>query len=197
MKPWQLEHRSERTLKIAIINDYVSQAQAVLASAPDSIDAQQSAEHLLSQALAVRPNDPTFCSNSSLPKPYIQAVSDFTSSKWDSVIDQLEYVVGQQAGYASGTALQTLYDAYIARGSDYVASGEYSLALDDFQRSAVLAQQLSDSAPLSFEAQIMIGEAQGLLKPLPTGRANLPGCFEYDRLASSASLDYKAHSPIA
>ena len=62
-----------------------------------------------------------------------------------------------------GTALQTLYDAYIARGSDYVASGEYSLALDDFQRSAVLAQQLSDSAPLSFEAQIMIGEAQGLL----------------------------------
>jgi nucleoid-associated protein YgaU len=35
--------------------------------------------------------------------------------------------------------------------------------LDDFQRSAVLAQQLSDSAPLGFEAQVMIGEAQGLL----------------------------------
>jgi LysM repeat protein len=72
-------------------------------------------------------------------------------------------VVGQQAGYANGTALQTLYDAYIARGSDYIASGEYALALEDFQRAAVLAQQLPDSAPLSFEAQIMIAEAQGLL----------------------------------
>jgi LysM repeat protein len=79
------------------------------------------------------------------------------------VIQELEYVIEQQAGYASGTALQTLYDAYIARGSDYIASGEYALALDDFQRAAVLAQQLSDSEPLSFEAQIMIGEAQGLL----------------------------------
>ncbi len=168
IKPLDREALAARTqvrahIEDAIINDYINQTQAVLASAPDSIDAQQSAEHLLSQALQVRPNDPSVLLQFQLAQTFIQAVSDFSGSKWDSVIDQLEYVVGQQAGYANGTALQTLYDAYIARGSDYVASGEYSLALDDFQRSAVLAQQLTDSAPLSFEAQIMIGEAQGLL----------------------------------
>ncbi len=168
IKPLDREALAARTqvrahIEDAIINDYFTQAQAVLASAPDSIDAQQSAEHLLSQALQVRPNDPSVLLQFQLAQTFIQAVSDFASSKWDSVINQLEYVVGLQAGYASGTALQTLYDAYIARGSEYIASGEYSLALDDFQRSAVLAQQLSDSAPLSFEAQIMIGEAQGLL----------------------------------
>jgi tetratricopeptide (TPR) repeat protein len=168
IKPLDREALAARTqvrshIEVGIINDYVSQAQNVLASAPDSMEAQQSAENFLRQALAVRPNDPNVLLQFQLAQTYIQAVSDFNSSKWDSVIEELEYVVGQQAGYANGTALQTLYDAYIARGSDYVAAGEYSLALDDFQRSAVLAQQLTDSAPLSFEAQVMIGEAQGLL----------------------------------
>jgi tetratricopeptide (TPR) repeat protein len=168
IKPLDREALAARTqvrLVIAdsIINDYVNQAQAVLASAPDSLEAQQSAEQYLGLALRVRPSDPNVLLQFQLAQTFIQGVNDFASSKWDSVIDQLEYVVGKQAGYANGTALQTLYDAYIARGSDYIASGEYSLALDDFQRAAVLAQQLSESAPLSFESQIMIAEAQGLL----------------------------------
>jgi tetratricopeptide (TPR) repeat protein len=168
IKPLDREALAARTqvrthIENAIINDYVNSAQSTLASAPDSLDGQQSAENLLSKALAVRPDDPNVLLQFQLARTYIQAISDFNSSKWDSVIDELEYVVEQQAGYANGTALQTLYDTYIARGSDYIASGEYSLALDDFQRSAILAQQLNDSAPLSFESQIMIGEAQGLL----------------------------------
>ncbi len=168
IKPLDREALAARTqvrthIEDGIINDYINQVQAALASAPDSLAAQQSAEHLMSQALAVRPDDPNVLLQFQLAQTYIQAVSDFNSSRWDSVIEQLEYVVEQQADYANGTALQTLYDAYIARGSDYIASGEYSLALDDFQRSAVLAQQITGSAPLSFEAQVMIGEAQGLL----------------------------------
>ena len=114
-------------------------------------------------ALTVRPNDPDVLLQFQLAQAFILAVNDFDSSKWDSVIDQLEFVVGKQASYADGTALQTLYDAYIARGSDLIASGEYSLALEDFQRSAVLAQQISDGETLTFEAQTMIAEAQGLL----------------------------------
>lgn len=146
-----------------IINDYVNKAQAALANAPDSLEAQKTAEQYLSLALGVRPNDPNVLLQFQLSQTFVQAISDFAASKWGSVIDQLEFVIEQQAGYADGTALQTLYDAYIARGSDYIASGEYALALDDFQRSAVLAQQLPDSEPLSFEAQVMIGEAQGSL----------------------------------
>jgi tetratricopeptide (TPR) repeat protein len=147
----------------SMIGEYVSQAQAALASAPDSMEAQQLAEQYLGMALAVRPNDPNVLLQFQLAQAYIQSVNAFSSSKWDSVIEQLEYVIGQQAGYANGTAIQTLYDAYIARGSDYIAAGEYTMALEDFQRSAVLAQQLTDSDPLSFEAQTMIAEAQGLL----------------------------------
>jgi tetratricopeptide (TPR) repeat protein len=146
-----------------MIGDLVNRAQSALANAPDSLEAQQTAEQYLSQALAIRPNDPEIETQFQMAQAYVQAVSYFANSKWDSVIGQLEYVVGQQAGYANGTALQTLFDAYIARGSNYVASGEYLSALDDFQRSAVLATQLPDSRSLTFESQTMIAEAQGLL----------------------------------
>ncbi len=168
LRPLDREALAARTqvrsvIEDSVIGEYVSQAQAALANSPDSLEAQQTAEELLSKALAVRPNDPDILTQFQMAQAYIQAVSYFTGSKWDSVIEQLEFVVGQQAGYANGTALQTLYDAYIARGSDFVAAGEYLSALDDFQRSAVLATQLPDSKPLSFEAQTMIAEAQGLL----------------------------------
>ncbi len=168
LRPLDREALAARTkvrgvIEDSMIGEYVNQAQAALANGADSIEAQQTAEQLLSKALAVRPNDPEIKTQFQMAQAYIQAVSSFSSGKWDSVIEQLEYVVGQQAGYANGTALQTLYDAYIARGSDFISSGEYLSALDDYQRAAVVATQLPDSQPLSFEAQTMIAQAQGLL----------------------------------
>jgi len=168
LRPLDREALAARTqvrlvIEDSMIGDYLSQAQATLASAPDSMDAQQLAGEYLGLALSIRPNDPDIMTQFQLASAYIQAVNNFAGSKWDSVITQLEYVVEQQAGYANGTAVQTLYDAYIARGTDYLAAGEYSMALEDFQRAAILAQQLPDSDTLSFEAQTMIAESQGLL----------------------------------
>jgi hypothetical protein len=168
LRPMDREALAARTqvrlvIEDSMIGEYLQQAQTALANAPDSLEAQKTAEQYLSLALTVRPNDPDVLVQFQLAQAFIRGVNDFNSSKWDSVINQLEFVVGQQASYADGTALQTLYDAYIARGSDYITSGEYSLALEDFQRSAVLAQQLNNSETLTFEAQTMVAEAQGLL----------------------------------
>ncbi len=168
LRPLDREALAARTqvrlvIEDSMIGEYLSQAQATLANAPDSMEAQQQAGQYLGLALSIRPNDPNILTQFQLASAYIQAVNDFASSKWDSVINQLEFVVEQQAGYANGTALQTLYDAYIARGIDNLAAGEYSLALEDFQRAAILAQQLPDSNTLAFEAQTMIAESQGLL----------------------------------
>jgi LysM repeat protein len=168
LRPLDREALAARTqvrsvIEESMVGDYISQAQAALVNTPDSIEAQKLAEQYLGMALAVTPDDPNVLIQFQLARSYIQAVNDFSSSKWDSVIEQLEYVIEHQASYANGTALQTLYDAYIARGTDYVAAGEYTMALDDFQRAAVLAQQLPESDQLSFEAQTMIAEAQGLL----------------------------------
>jgi tetratricopeptide (TPR) repeat protein len=151
------------SIEDGLIGDYLNQAAAALTVAPDSMEAQKKAEQFLAMALAVRPNDPDIMTSYKVAQSFIQAVSDFSRSNWDGVIEQLEYVMANNPSYGDGTATQTLYDAYIARGSDYVASGEYALALADFQRAAVLAQQLENSESQSFEAQISIAEAQGLL----------------------------------
>jgi len=168
LRPLDREALAARTqvrtvLEDGMIGDYIDQAQQVLAESPDSLESQQAAQDYLALALAVRPNDPYVLLQFQLAQAYLQAVNNFAASKWDVVIERLEYVISQQANYANGTALQTLFDAYIARGSDFIASGQYSLALQDFQRTAVLAQQLPDSEPLTFESQSKIAEAQGLL----------------------------------
>ncbi len=168
LRPLDREALAARTqvrsvIEDGMIGDYVDQAQQALAESPDSLESQQAAQDYLAMALAVRPDDPYVLLQFQLAQAYLQAVNNFASSKWDVVIERLEYVVSQQADYANGTALQTLFDAYIARGTDNIASGQYSLALQDFQRTAVLAQQLPDSEPLTFESQSMIAEAQGLL----------------------------------
>jgi tetratricopeptide (TPR) repeat protein len=150
------------SIEDGLIGDYLSQAEAALTAAPDSLEAQKSAEQYLAMALAVRPNDPDVLGQYQVAQSFIQAVNDFARSQWDSVIENLEFVNGQQPSYGDGTATQALYDAYIARGSDLLVSGEYALALEDFQRAAVLAKQLPESESLAFEAQLMIAEAQGL-----------------------------------
>jgi LysM repeat protein len=168
LRPLDREALAARTqvrlvIEDSMVGEYIGLAQKALAESPDSLQAQQTAQQYLGMALSVKPNDPEVLVQFQLAESYLQAVSYFASSKWDTVIEKLEFVISQQADYADGTAIQTLFDAYIARGSDYIASGQYSLALVDFQRSAVLAQQLPESDPLTFESQTMIAEAQGLL----------------------------------
>ena len=46
---------------------------------------------------------------------------------------------------------------------DFNAAGEYLLALEDFQRAAILARQMPNSTTGEFEAQTRIAEAKGLL----------------------------------
>jgi tetratricopeptide (TPR) repeat protein len=168
MRPLDRDALAARTqvrlsIEDGLIGDYLSQAEAALVTAPDSLEAQKNAQTLLAKALAVRPNDANVLTQYQVAQAFIKAVNDFARSKWDSVIDNLEFVITQQPGYGGGTATQTLYYAYIARGSDYLVAGEYALGLEDFQRAAVVAQQLPESESLAFEAQLTIAEAQGLL----------------------------------
>jgi len=80
------------------------------------------------------------------------------------VIDGLETVYAEDKEYAAGTARQTLYDAYIARGKNRFASGSFLLSLSDYQRAAVIAQESPDSLLRLFEAQTLVAYTQGALR---------------------------------
>ena len=159
------ERRDAARLSIEerLVASYLEQAQAVLSNQEDSLEALGMAEVYLREALNYRPADPGIASQLQLAQLFVGAQSDFNRALYDQVIIDLETVYANEPNYARGTARQTLYDAYIARGKAHLASGAYETALFDFQRAATLAEQEPDSLLRLFEAQTKIAEVQGVL----------------------------------
>jgi len=136
---------------------------AALGNQTDSIEALQVAEEYFRKAFALTPNNKEVESQYTLAKGYLLAQEEFTNEHYDTVIDTLEAVYEIDPEYASGTARQTLYEAHIARGNEIMAGGEYLLALNDFQRAAVIAEKNSRSILSLYAAKIKVGEAYGAL----------------------------------
>jgi len=144
-----------------LFHSYVNAARTVLADREDSLEALGTAENYFRKALAMRPQNPEIKSERELARLYIDAQADFLSGQWSDVITSLEVVHSKETGYAVGAALQTLYEAYVARGDNRLAAGEYEYALSDFQRAVILAEQDPEAVLRLYEAQLKVAEAQG------------------------------------
>ena len=142
---------------------YVLAAQEALKDQADSIDALKTAEGYFQKALDIQNDNTKVQVQIQLAQVYLQAQDDFANGSWDLVIKALEEVYLKDPFYALGTARQTLYEAYIARGQDEMTSGKYNLALDDFERAAVLAADSAEPSLRVFNAQTKIAWAQGSL----------------------------------
>jgi tetratricopeptide (TPR) repeat protein len=168
LRPQDPVIRSEReqarqSFKDRLYRSYMEAAQAALADKADSLEALTAADQYFFKALELRPNDAEAQKQRDLAHTFIEAQGDFSKNRYNQVIDKLEVVVLEDADYASGTARQTLYEAYIARGDAAMLSGDYEQALGDFQRSAILAEQGENTKIRLFQAQILIAEAKGAL----------------------------------
>jgi tetratricopeptide (TPR) repeat protein len=160
-----LARRSEvrGSIEERLVNKYLEDAEAALVGQADSLTALRTAQELLVKALELRPDDATVLLKFQAAQNYLAGIDAYNQSAWDQVVTYMEKVVGQDPDFAQGTARQVLYEALISRGDNYNASGEYLLALDDYQRAAIMARQMSDSTIGEFEAQTRIAEAKGLL----------------------------------
>lgn len=155
--------RTRQSFRESLSLKYVDAAVAALGNQTDSIEALQVAEEYFRKAFALTPNNKEVESQYTLAKGYLLAQEEFTNEHYDTVIDTLEAVYEIDPEYASGTARQTLYEAHIARGNEIMAGGEYLLALNDFQRAAVIAEKNSRSILSLYAAKIKVGEAYGAL----------------------------------
>jgi tetratricopeptide (TPR) repeat protein len=160
-----LARRAEarKNVEERLVNSYLTAAQSSLVGQADSIKALQKAEAYLNKALKLRPGDTKISSQYEMAVRYLAAIGSFSKGAWDDAIDHLEFITAEEPGYADGTARQTLYEAYVARGNNRLVSGDFELALLDFQKGAVLAQQSPDSILRLFEAQLLVADTQGLL----------------------------------
>ncbi len=155
--------QARQSFKDRLSRSYIDAAQAALVDKPDSLEALKTADDYYFKALELFPNNPEILALRNLSHLFIEAQDAFSKNLYDKVIDNLEQVITGDPEYAAGTARQTLYEAYIARGDDRMLSGDYEPALSDFQRAAVLAEQGANTKIRLFQAQIRVAESMGAL----------------------------------
>jgi len=157
-------NRAKDTVRARLVTRYLDEAEAAIVNQEDSEAALQVAQFYLGRARALEPNNAAIAQQSDFVNRYLQALNDFRSSLWDLVISNLEYIYSFDRDYANGTARQTLYDVYVIRGDNYLAPGDFELALSDYRRAVELGQDMPDGGSLStFEAQLKLAFALGLL----------------------------------
>jgi tetratricopeptide (TPR) repeat protein len=140
---------------------YTRAARTTLVGRSDSLEALAIAENFFRKALTLRPQDPDVKTERELARLFLQAQSDFGSGNWAAVISGLEYVFSEAPDYARGTARQTLYEAYLGRGDELMQAGEFGLALRDYQRARVIAEQVPGGSLQVYEAYRKAADAQG------------------------------------
>ncbi len=154
---------ARRSVEDYLVNSYMNTALQSLTGQADSLEALQIAEDNFGKALALRPDDLQVTQQLNYARKYINGVESYNKGLWTQAITNLEAVYAEEPDYANGTTRQTLFEAYTARGKNGLASGGYLVALEDFKRAAVLAQDAPDSSLRLYEAQKMVAYTQGLL----------------------------------
>jgi tetratricopeptide (TPR) repeat protein len=146
-----------------LFQSYVNAARYMLVDKEDSLKALVAAEGYFRKALALQPQNPNIKSERELARLYIDAQSNFLTKQWTDVIAAMEIVYARDSSYAAGAALQTLYEAYVARGDSRMSSGEFEEALLDYQRAIYLAEQDTQSTLRLYEAHLKAAESHGAL----------------------------------
>lgn len=146
-----------------LFRSYVFLAQQAIVDEPNSLLALKTADKYFTEALRIKPNDPEITIQRELAHKFISGQENLVSSAYGGAIEDMEFVLSQDPDYANGTARQTLYEAYVGRGDDAMAIGDFDSALEDFQRGAVIANEDPSSKGRLYEIQMRIAEAHGLL----------------------------------
>lgn len=146
-----------------LFRSYVFLAQTAIAEEANTLEALRIADRYFTEALRLKPNDPEVTAQRELAHKFVSGQDNLLNSAYGGAIEDMEYVLSQDPGYADGAARQTLYEAFVARGDSTMAIGDFDSALEDFQRAAVIANEDPSSKGRLYEIQMRIAEAHGLL----------------------------------
>jgi len=158
----QRRAKARKAFEVRLANSYVEQAQMAILGSPDSIKALEEAEAYLSKALDLVPGDQSIRDQRDLAGKYLQAMDGFDAAAWDDVITLLEEVIQIDPDYASHTAAQGLYEAYMARARNSMAAGIFESALLDLQRAVEITHLIPGALMQEFEGQRRIADLLGL-----------------------------------
>jgi tetratricopeptide (TPR) repeat protein len=142
---------------------FVDSARQSLIDRSDSLEALREAESYFNKALAIKPAEEQIKVEWEMARRYLSAQDAFVRGNWNTVIDDMEFILSQDKDYANGTARQTLYEAYLARADSQMASGQHELAIADYQTAAVLAHQDPGALYRLYEIQLRLATAEDII----------------------------------
>lgn len=177
------DHQPEY-VQARLFESYVNAGRAVLIGQEDSLAALEQAEVHLRRALALRPQEADIKREREMAGLYLKAQGDFDVGNWSGVIDALELVIAVAPDYAQGTARQTLYDAYMARGGHQMSIHNYSEASNDFTRAVALAEQDDRAALRLYEGELKLAETHGAQGDFEAAVVHYRAAAEWGRLAA-------------
>ena len=179
-----------------LFTSYVNAARKVLVRQADSLEALKVAESYFRKALVLRPQYPEIKTERELARFYLDAQANFIKGRWTDVIAGLEVINSKDPDYATGTALQTLYEAYVARGDNRMKNSEYEFALEDFQRAVILAEEDPQAVLRLYEAQLKAADAQGAQDNYESAVLLYRSAVELSKLRLRASREDPAQAAL-
>ena len=179
-----------------LFTSYVNAARKVLVRQADSLEALKVAESYFRKALVLRPQYPEIKTERELARFYLDAQENFIKGRWTDVIAGLEVINSKDPDYATGTALQTLYEAYVARGDNRMKNSEYEFALEDFQRAVILAEEDPQAVLRLYEAQLKAADAQGAQDNYESAVLLYRSAVELSKLRLRASREDPAQAAL-
>jgi tetratricopeptide (TPR) repeat protein len=168
LRPQEPEVKDKQARVRAMIEEklfrsYVFLAQTAITEETNMLEALRIADKYFTEALRLKPNDPEVTTQRELAHKFVSGQDNLLNSGYGAAIEEMEFILSADPGYANGAARQTLYEAFVARGDSASAIGDFNSALGDYQRAAVIANEDPSSKGRLYEIQMRIAETHGLL----------------------------------
>jgi tetratricopeptide (TPR) repeat protein len=152
---------SENEIRDLLVGKYILLARTTLYDSPNSTEAMFEAKQYLSTALGLNPHSPAIFQELDLLSRYLKALSSYDKDQWTDVIVDVRYIYEKDQDFANGAANQFLYEAYSSRGAFWVAVGNFTSAVEDYQQATLIAYNYPDAILLNYEAQLNLAFAIG------------------------------------
>ncbi|MBA4376420.1 MAG: hypothetical protein C0401_09650 [Anaerolinea sp.] len=143
---------------------FTQTAKELLVDPTQTVNSVAKAVSYLSKASNLNPKNAQLQVDLANARLYQVSFQYFIQMEWGPAIENLSKLIAIDSNFANGNAKILLYEAYLARGSQYYSVGLYLDARSNLENAEILAWEEPDNLLKLFQVQVMLGETIGKLR---------------------------------
>ncbi|KAF0107487.1 MAG: hypothetical protein FD147_2417, partial [Chloroflexi bacterium] len=140
---------------------FTQTAKELLVDPTQTVNSVAKAVSYLSKASNLNPKNAQLQVDLANARLYQVSFQYFIQMEWGPAIENLSKLIAIDSNFANGNAKILLYEAYLARGSQYYSVGLYLDARSNLENAEILAWEEPDNLLKLFQVQVMLGETIG------------------------------------